>query len=94
MELLSKLNRIKQTYTEKQKYLQELKSLITNANNTPGILDQASRSKARIQIESLLIDLNEELFAISEEMAKVFQFDKSSSNNLGARVNDFETRKK
>ena len=27
-------------------------------------------------------------------MAKVFQFDKSSSNNLGARVNDFENRKK
>jgi hypothetical protein len=36
------------------------------------LLDQGEKSKLRIQIESVLIDLNEEIFAISEELAKVF----------------------
>lgn len=33
-------------------------------------MDQAQRSKLRISIESLLIDLNEEIFSISEELTK------------------------
>jgi hypothetical protein len=36
------------------------------------VLDQGQKSALRIQIESLLIDLNEEIFAISEEIANVF----------------------
>lgn len=35
-------------------------------------VDQGGKSRLRIQIESLLIDLNEEIFAISEELANAF----------------------
>lgn len=36
------------------------------------LLDHHARSKLRILIESLLIDLNEEIFALSEELARSF----------------------
>ena len=36
------------------------------------LLDHQARSKLRILIESLLIDLNEEIFGISEELARSF----------------------
>ena len=72
LEILQQFNQIKHEYAEKQQYLQELKILVTNCENVPGVIDQSSRSKIRIHIESLLIDLNEEVFAISEEMAKMF----------------------
>jgi hypothetical protein len=40
-------------------------------------LDQGQKSGLRIQIESILIDINEEIFAISEELAAAFQMTKS-----------------
>jgi len=59
----------------------------------PGVIDQSSRSKIRIHIESLLIDINEEVFAISEELGKIFQFDKSNNcSQLGGKLQDFEKR--
>jgi hypothetical protein len=36
------------------------------------LLDHHARSKLRILLESLLIDLNEEVFALSEEIARSF----------------------
>lgn len=62
------LNKLKEIYTEKQKLLKNLKSKVTNGQG----MDQMLRSKFRIQIEGLLIDINEEIFAISEEISKVF----------------------
>lgn len=62
------------------------------------LLDHHQRSKLRILIESLLIDLNEEIFALSEELAVSFAaFDtRSQRGSLGAangvlqRAYDFE----
>lgn len=69
----------------------EIKQVVTNSENVAGVIDQQSRSKLRINIETLLIDINEELFAISEELARIFQLDKSqisamSSSKLSASV--------
>lgn len=59
------------------------------------VLDHQSRSKLRILIESLLIDVNEEIFALSEELAKSFaSFDPASRTQRGgtalARAYEFE----
>ena len=59
---------LKNIYKENQLKLQNLKIEITNSQT----IDQGGRSKLRIQIETLLIDINEELFSISEEQAKMF----------------------
>ena len=59
---------LKNIYKENQLKLQNLKIEITNSQS----IDQGERSKLRIQIETLLIDINEELFSISEEQAKMF----------------------
>ena len=59
------LNEIKAQYDKQVKSLSNLKKQITKSVK----LDQAGKSKMRIQIESLLIDLNEEIFAISEELS-------------------------
>ncbi len=52
----------------------------------------AAKSKIRINIESLLIDLNEEIFAISEEVANSFQND--NVKYLVNQARAFEIRKK
>ena len=39
-------------------------------------IDTSVKSKLRITIESLLIDLNEEIFSISEELAKSYTFER------------------
>jgi len=54
-------------------------------------LDQQLRSRLRITIESLLIDLNEEVFAISEELAKSFTFERNKQF-LGAKAAEYEQR--
>ena len=59
---------------------------MTNAPNVSGIIDQSNRSKFRINIETLLIDINEELFAISEELARIFSLDKSEMSVLSSRL--------
>lgn len=59
---------------------------MTNAPNVSGIIDQSNRSKLRINIETLLIDINEELFAISEELARIFSLDKSEMSVLSSRL--------
>ena len=72
-------NRIKETYSQKIDELNELKRQVflmtqSASSNEPGtyLLDHHARSKLRILIESLLIDLNEEIFALSEELARSF----------------------
>ena len=63
-----------------------MKQLVTNSKNVQGVIDQQNRSKLRINIETLLIDINEELFAISEELAKIFQLDKSQVSALSSKL--------
>lgn len=46
------------------------------------------KSKLRITIESLLIDLNEEIFAISDELAKSYSFERNE--NLRNKAKEFE----
>jgi len=62
------LNSIKSQYDRQVKALTGLKTEVTRSAK----LEQAAKSKMRIQIESLLIDLNEEIFAISEDLAAAF----------------------
>ena len=51
------------------------------------------RSKLRIQIESLLIDINEEVFALSEEISKLFLNQSQVSTNVQhERLEEFEKR--
>ena len=71
-EAVSLFNRIKDTYAQKIDELNELKRqvfIMNHQQNQEGgsyVLDHHARSKLRILIESLLIDLNEEIFALSE----------------------------
>ena len=50
------------------------------------------KTKLRITIESLLIDLNEEIYEISEELAKSFTPERQEAYVMKAR--EFEFRKK
>lgn len=40
-------------------------------------VENSAKSRLRITIESLLIDLNEEIFALSEELAKSYNTEHS-----------------
>ena len=55
-------------------------------------MEISAKSRLRITIESLLIDLNEEIFALSEELAKSFTTDKSA--HLISKAREFDMRKK
>lgn len=58
-------------------------------------LDQSGKSKMRIHIESLLIDLNEEIFAISEELATALQASsfQEAKDNLLVKAREYEQKK-
>ncbi len=62
--------------------MQSLKKKITQLSSLEEYIDQNSRSKLRILIETLLIDINEELFTLSEEITKIFKLDKSVLSNI------------
>ena len=55
-------------------------------------VEVSAKSRLRITIESLLIDLNEEIFALSEELAKSFTADRS--RQLVSKAREFDMRKK
>ena len=46
--------------------------LLNGSQQVGGAIDQQKRSRMRIQIETLLIDLNEELFSLSDELARLY----------------------
>ena len=54
-------------------------------------MDDQFKSKLRIQIETYLININEEMFAISDELARAFT--SGDQENLALKLKDFETRK-
>ena len=102
-EAVNLFNRIKSAYAQKIEELNELKRqvFLMNTDQQGYLLDHHARSKLRILIESLLIDLNEEIFALSEELARSFaSFDtrsqKGSSSSGGTplqRALEFDQRK-
>ena len=71
-EAIILFQRIKETYSQKIDDLNELKRQVFVMTDNNYLLDHHARSKLRILIESLLIDLNEEIFALSEELARSF----------------------
>lgn len=55
-------------------------------------MDVAAKSRVRIAIESLLIELNEEIFALSEEVANSYQT--NSTRELISHAREFEHARK
>ena len=55
-------------------------------------IETSAKSRLRITIESLLIDLNEEIFALSEELAKSYTVE--HGRDLVSKAREFEHRKK
>jgi len=50
----------------------------------------------RIQIETLLIDLNEELFTLSDELARLYTHNPDTikiDQTIQKKISEFETRK-
>ena len=68
--------------------LTELKARVIESEQ----VETTQKSRLRITIESLLIDLNEEIFALSEELAKSFSAANPSTLVLKAR--EYDHRKK
>lgn len=68
-DAVAALNAIKGELAEQIERLSELKREIIKSDQ----VEVAAKSKVRIAIESLLIDLNEEIFTLSEELANSFQ---------------------
>ena len=66
---MSELNAIKEYYNAQTMHLKQIKQWITNDFE----VDQQTRSKFRIKMESLLIDINEEIFAVREEISRLLQ---------------------
>jgi len=73
--LIGHLNLFKETYQEQQHKLKSAKSQLTNNLE----VEQSLRSKMRINIESLLIDINEEIYAIREQVTSLLQVSQSPS---------------
>jgi len=65
MHSVQLLNEVKQDLQACVKQLGEYKFSVTHHSG----LDQGEKSKVRIKIESLLIDLNELIFEVSESLA-------------------------
>ena len=87
-DAVAALNSIKTELSEQIERLAELKREIIQSEQ----IEVAAKSKVRIAIESLLIDLNEEIFTLSEELASSFQ-----TNNVKALISqarECELRKK
>lgn len=55
-------------------------------------MEVSAKSRLRITIESLLIDLNEEIFALSEELAK--SYSEQQARVLVTKAREFDLRKK
>ncbi|CDW78098.1 UNKNOWN [Stylonychia lemnae] len=62
-------NGLKEIYSMHIESLTSLKRMVFSSQNE-AFMDQHQKSKIRINIESLLIDLNEEVFSLSEELTR------------------------
>ena len=69
--------------------LTALKREITRSSE----VDQAEKSSLRIKIESLLIDFNEEVFSLTEELARAYQdSDLNYQEELAERAQLFQEK--
>ena len=89
MNAIQIFNDVKESFGKQVKILSDLKREVTKTT----MLDQGQKSKLRISIESLLIDLNEEIFAIAEEMAAAFSSRKLPGAQLLMKAQEFEEKK-
>lgn len=64
-------NSIKKDLTDQINSLTTLKKNVIKSEQ----VETSAKSRLRITIESLLIDLNEEIFSLSEELAKSYTCD-------------------
>ena len=64
-------NAIKKDLTDQINSLTTLKKNVIKSEQ----VETSAKSRLRITIESLLIDLNEEIFSLSEELAKSYTCD-------------------
>jgi hypothetical protein len=69
--------------------LTSLKKQVTNSE----MAEPSIKSKLRITIESLLIDLNEEMYELSEELANSYTPERQEAYVLKAREFDFRKKK-
>ena len=69
--------------------LTALKRMITTSES----VEPSVKSKLRITVESLLIDLNEEMYELSEELSKSFVPERQEAYVLKAREFDFRKKK-
>ena len=63
---------VKEELTGQIKLLQSVKGMLSQSEKHPHWIEQSSRAKLRIQIETFLIQLNEEMFAISDNLARAY----------------------
>ena len=71
--------------------IQSLTSLKRNVIRSEQV-ETSAKSRLRITIESLLIDLNEEIFALSEELAK--SYNAEHARQMVSKAREFSERKK
>lgn len=83
------LNSLKDDLNKQVKYLADIKLRVTNCST----LNQGDKSRLRIQIESLLIDLNEEIFNTTEVLASAFSSAKPQTHELVLKAHSIEERK-
>ena len=69
--------------------MQKLKQSILAGTNTNSIIESQAKSKMRIQIETFLIELNEEIYTISEDLANNSQ---SLKQDMHKKAKDYERR--
>ena len=58
--------------TDYQKQINQLTLLKSRLNSTPLTSHDQVKARLRMQVETFLIDINEEMFALSDELAKAF----------------------
>jgi len=81
-------NSIKAELAEQIGSLTQLKRNVIKSDQ----VETSAKSRLRITIESLLIDLNEEIFALSEELAKSYSAEQAKF--LVSKAREFDHRKK
>ena len=87
-DALAMFNGIKAELADQINMLSTLKRNVIKSEQ----VETSAKSRLRITIESLLIDVNEEIFALSEELAK--SYSAVDARNLVSKAREFEHRKK
>ena len=81
-------NGVKAELADSINALNDLKRKVTKSEE----VDTNAKSRLRIAIESLLIDLNEDIFILSEELAK--NYTSGQVRSVVSKAREFDHRKK